>query len=292
MKSVAIIVVTYNRLNLLKECIQSLKNQTYDDRDIIVINNGSTDGTQEWLESQDDVITITQENLGGAGGFYTGLKYSCENGYDYSWVMDDDVIATPNALIELIRVCPNVDGFVSSRVLDINGKMCNVPKITTKKSTNTGEPTWGNYLDINILELDVASFVSVLIPNKVIFNLGLPYKEYFIWGDDSEYTQRISSRYNCYMAINSKIVHKRAINGILSIFKEKNPNRINNYYFAYRNRIHLSKGLFNKTKYFMSGLYDFVRLLFLGRLNASYIALKGNISGIFFNPQIKYPSKG
>lgn len=55
-KKVAIIVVTYNRLNLLRDCIASLRSQTYQDSSIIVINNGSTDDTSQWLSAQKDKL--------------------------------------------------------------------------------------------------------------------------------------------------------------------------------------------------------------------------------------------
>ena len=84
---VAIIVVTYNRLELLREEIVSLRKQTYQNTQIIVVNNGSTDDTLAWLEKQADIYTITQGNLGGAGGFFTGMKYAAENGFDYVQVV-------------------------------------------------------------------------------------------------------------------------------------------------------------------------------------------------------------
>ena len=79
MKKVGIVVVTYNRLALLKEAIDSLRNQIYTNREIVVVNNGSTDGTQEWLNAQKDIIVNTQQNLGGAGGLFTGVKYVGED---------------------------------------------------------------------------------------------------------------------------------------------------------------------------------------------------------------------
>lgn len=65
MKKIGIVVVTYNRLSLLKEVIDSLRKQTYESRDIIVVNNGSTDDTPNWLKEQNDIKTITQRNVGG-----------------------------------------------------------------------------------------------------------------------------------------------------------------------------------------------------------------------------------
>lgn len=68
-KKVAAIVVTFNRITLLKECIEALRKQSYADFSIIVVDNGSTDGTNLWLSEQGDLIVVKQENLGGAGGF-------------------------------------------------------------------------------------------------------------------------------------------------------------------------------------------------------------------------------
>ena len=62
---VGILVVTYNRLELLKEVVSSLRSQTYKERDIIVVNNGSSDGSEEWLLQQSDIHVITQGNVGG-----------------------------------------------------------------------------------------------------------------------------------------------------------------------------------------------------------------------------------
>ena len=69
------VIVTYNRLNDLKVCIENVKGQTYKNLDILVVNNGSTDGTTEYLAAQTDIKVINQNNLGGAGGFYAGMKY-------------------------------------------------------------------------------------------------------------------------------------------------------------------------------------------------------------------------
>lgn len=76
---VAVTVVTYNRLNLLKECLQALRRQTIK-ADIIIVNNGSTDGTKEYLDSKEGIFVIHQENLGGAGGFYAGTRQAFKAG--------------------------------------------------------------------------------------------------------------------------------------------------------------------------------------------------------------------
>ncbi|RYZ98092.1 MAG: glycosyltransferase, partial [Sphingobacteriaceae bacterium] len=89
-ESIVGVVVTFNRLDLLKNCITSLKRQTRSLDQIIVVNNGSTDGTEKWLNEQQGLIVIHQENSGGAGGFHRGMKEGYEHNYDWIWVMDDD----------------------------------------------------------------------------------------------------------------------------------------------------------------------------------------------------------
>ena len=71
---------------------------------IIVVNNGSTDGTQEWLEKQKQYLhIINQENIGGAGGFHTGVKYAHSQNADWMWLMDDDVAPQLDCLEKLLK---------------------------------------------------------------------------------------------------------------------------------------------------------------------------------------------
>ena len=88
LKTVAIIV-THNRSKLLKRCLINLKKQSKKVDKILVIDNGSTDNTQEVL-SELKIDSIKQANLGSAGGWNTGLKYALKYNFDAAWLMDDD----------------------------------------------------------------------------------------------------------------------------------------------------------------------------------------------------------
>ena len=90
------IIVTHNRSKLLKRCLINLKNQTQKVDKILVINNGSTDDTQEILNAL-GIDSIKQANLGSAGGWNTGLKYALKQGFDAAWLMDDDGYPDKNA---------------------------------------------------------------------------------------------------------------------------------------------------------------------------------------------------
>ena len=101
---IAAVVVTYNRCDCLKQCVPALKAQTVLS-DIIIVDNGSTDGTKAYLDTlAKDITVIHQDNLGGAGGFYTGTKYAFDKGYDWIWMMDDDGLPDKFQLENLISV--------------------------------------------------------------------------------------------------------------------------------------------------------------------------------------------
>ena len=298
MKKVGIVVVTYNRLALLKEAIDSLRNQIYTNREIVVVNNGSTDGTQEWLNAQKDIIVITQQNLGGAGGFFTGMKYVAEHEYDYCWIMDDDVVCHSDALQELVSAYnkkPNI-GFVCSKVIGINGCPMNTPTVDDRPTSN-GDADFTDLIAESIIKVKTATFVSVLCSVKTINEVGLPYKEFFIWGDDTEYTNRISLHHECYMVCKSVVVHKRAIQGSLSFETETNPSRQKMYFYMMRNvafiefkynKLYLNRRM--RFRYYVRQYKYALSLLLHGRRLQAMIVVRSVLAMLSFNPTIQYPS--
>lgn len=296
MKKVGALVVTFNRLKLLKEAIDSLRSQTFNDIQIIVVNNGSTDGTTEWLETQEDIYTINQENLGGAGGFFTGMKYIAETGYEYCWLMDDDVECMPAALDELMRAL-NLDeniGFVCSKITGINGDPMNVPTVDIRPVKN-GYPYWFDRITDYMIRVESATFVSILLSSKRIFEFGLPYREFFIWGDDTEYTKRISKSYISYMVCKSEVIHKRELQHSLSFESETNPNRLKNYFYAFRNNLFMSKKVNNNRKlYFrilISHCFHIFIFIFKNQMYKAMIIFKSMIASLVFNPIVVYPTR-
>ena len=117
----AAVVVTYNRKELLKECIDSLLKQEGAACDIIVVDNASSDGTAELVRDEYNIpkviYTNTGANLGGAGGFQYGVKKAVLLGYEYVWIMDDDTLPQSTALDKLFEVDRELNGrwgFLSS----------------------------------------------------------------------------------------------------------------------------------------------------------------------------------
>ncbi|VTN35485.1 glycosyl transferase [Klebsiella pneumoniae] len=94
------LIVTFNRLGKLKKTVEETLKLEF--TNIVIVNNGSTDGTQAWLSSIVDtrVIVLTlAENTGGAGGFKTGSQYICEQlASDWVFFYDDDAYPYPDTL--------------------------------------------------------------------------------------------------------------------------------------------------------------------------------------------------
>lgn len=244
MQNIVAVIVTYNRLDLLKEAVAAVRNQSYPLKHIIVINNGSTDGTSEWLSQQEGlIIENVQENCGASGGFYTGIKKAMAYKSDWLWVMDDDAICRQDSLEKLAARITDVDGpigFIGSKCIWTDGSphYMNVPDL--KPRFNESLP-FNKYDELGLVLTESNSWVSILINTEAISAVGLPYKEFFFWSDDLEYTQRITKGgYLGFYCIDSVVTHKTAINYCPDFYRETVPNLWKHRY-GFRNEFFLKK---------------------------------------------------
>lgn len=250
MPAVAALVVTYNRKALLLECIDAITRQEYPAFTIVVIDNASTDGTEELFTGDgplagSDTIDYRRmgSNLGGAGGFKEGLRAAAESGADWVWLMDDDCIPHSNTLAMLVEAARLVEGrdiepsFFASSVFGPKGEPMNVPAVDGRPTEN-GYADWYAYLSDGMVEIESATFVSLLLNRKAIDKLGLPVGSFFIWGDDTEYTTRLTHNFGpAYLVGASRVLHKRVNTKSLDIMNEDDPERIARFHFYYRNNL-------------------------------------------------------
>ena len=191
------VVVTYNRLALLSRLIEKLSDIS-NITQIVIVNNGSVDGTREWLDSlvsNPRFCIINQDNVGGSGGFYTGMYAAWEMGADYIWCMDDDVFPTPDALNNLLAadlssdvgiLCPkrvmsdNKEPFVTEcRRIDVTNPIASLHSQSLK-----GE------IVLEPVTIEGMVFEGPLIKRALIDAIGFPNKELFIFYDDTDYSYR------------------------------------------------------------------------------------------------------
>lgn len=102
---ISIVVVNWNNYEDTSECLASLSSISYANYQIILVDNGSTDGSSEALEnSYPDVIIIRNErNLGFAGGANVGIRYVLEQGTDYIFVLNNDAVVDSRVLDFLLK---------------------------------------------------------------------------------------------------------------------------------------------------------------------------------------------
>ena len=223
-RKVAAVVITYNRLDKLKTVLSSLETQTQLPAQLIIVNNAATDGTADYLQEyarsfsladvvQLDIVTL-EKNEGGAGGFSAGMRRAYELGADFTWIFDDDGYPEPSALEKLIE---GYDSAVSELGPDVPFACSMVKYIDgTISEMNNPIPTWDwgrlKAKGLDLIMVTRCSFVSVLIPRWVMENFGLPYKEYFIWFDDAEYTLRITRACPGVQVLSSVVLHDMGAN--------------------------------------------------------------------------------
>lgn len=297
MKSVIAVIVTYNRLTLLQVAVESVRKQTYAITNLLVIDNGSTDGTSEWLRQQKDmVISSIIRNTGASGGFSYGLKVAAEYKTDWIWVMDDDTICEPITLENLMNKVALTDqpvGFIGSKCIWTNGDphLMNVPDI--KPMFNERLP-FNHFDGYKVLLTDSNSWVSLLLNRNAVTEVGLPYKEFFFWSDDLEYTQRITkSGYLGFYSIDSSVTHN-TIKNYCPDFYNETANNVWKHKYGFRNEFFLKK------KNIGAGLFLFWLIAKVGYTSFKLIKIRKDHhlkfiwvivyaawKSIFFNPVIE-----
>jgi GT2 family glycosyltransferase len=222
-ETICAVVVTYNRKNLLIECLEGLRRQTRPVDAIYLIDNASTDGTPELLlekgyikelpplnivepwEKEFEVENFVDhqsikihyvrmdENTGGAGGFYEGMKRAYEKGYDWFWLMDDDCCPTETCLEYLKNAFKN----------EVAGPLV-INRYTQK-------PEWVKKKPLSKkIAVKSLSFNGFFINRLIVGRIGFPNKEMFIYGDDEEYSYRIRHfGYNLYLINNAILYHAK-----------------------------------------------------------------------------------
>lgn len=256
--TVCAIVVTYNRKELLIECLESLMRQIYPLKAIYIIDNASYDGTTDLLLQKGFIRELPptklennwekcflisdltdnneikihyvrmSENTGGAGGFYEGVKRAYESGYDWLWLMDGDA-SHDKYLLEKFSFYFKRDNVsaLTNKIIDISGKTL------TMTSGNLNFSRINHFMDILIpleeesykkepvIEIELASFVSLLVNRKAVEKIGFPKREFFIHFDDWEFCLRLLKFGKILLITDYVTLHKEMEENIIFYIKKK-----------------------------------------------------------------------
>lgn len=114
-----VVTLNWNRKEDTIECLKSLLELDYANYEIVVVDNGSMDGSAQAIRQSFPNITVIEnkENLGYSLGMNTGIKYALEQGVKYVLIMNNDTVIDKGALTELVKVAesdPTI-GFVTGK---------------------------------------------------------------------------------------------------------------------------------------------------------------------------------
>lgn len=201
-------VVSFNRGIRLVGAIEGLRNQTRRVDEIIVVENGSTDGSREYLRGLGPPVLIVEShrNVGGAGGFALGLAWALHRGHDLVWLMDDDAEPHPDCLDHLLLPYGGDVArysFTSPQVVDREGRTG--PRNHQVLSDRYDELF--RAAEHGHLAAASSSFVGPLISLSHARRTHLPLADFFIWHDDTEYTSRLAALAPAIAVPTARIAH-------------------------------------------------------------------------------------
>lgn len=312
MTTTAAVVVTYNRRELLKQCITHLLGQVGASCDIFIIDNASEDGTRAMvieeyhateiqnitsIEKNDEPPTSviiyyynTGENTGSAGGFNRGVKAAALAGYESIWLMDDDVFPDATALAELLKAARRIGdkwGCLSSYAYWKDGSTC---KANRQKKGIFRFLSDSDY-EKDLVPAMMVSNASMLVRTKAVKEVGLPIADYFFYTDDYEFSSRIGRRFSVFVVPRSRVLHAMEKNNKADYVNDT-ASRMYRYEFLFRNDIHLYReyGVKGHLYLLLKILYSFMRIVLKdsNRKEKTKTLLRGYRRGISFCPKVEY----
>ena len=215
--TVAIIILNWNGYEDTKICLQHLKQLDYPNYEVILVDNGSTDGSKKRLETEFPEYTLlsTGANLGYAGGNNVGIRYALRKGFAYFFLLNNDTITTKDALLHLIDFAEKTPlaGIIGPKVLQFEDRS------TIDHMGGYWSSSHLNYLPFGLqkphtyckdpVELDYISGCSLLVKKAVIEEVGLLDERFFLLWEESDLCQRAKKAGFSLWAIGSSVIfHK------------------------------------------------------------------------------------
>jgi len=197
MKQIGIVICNYNKKNDALACIRSILESKFQDYDIYVVDNVSTDGSAEAIRNaygEQVTLLVNQENLGGSGGFNTGLRAAFQKGYPYLMCVDNDALLDENAvgnLLAFLQEHPET-GIAAAKIYHREapdyvqqfGQKIDFENFCT-------DVTYLNaYEDGSMPEYvytDAVAACALMIRRSVIEKIGFMPEENFLYWDDTEW---------------------------------------------------------------------------------------------------------
>ncbi len=231
-----VVIPVHNRKRFTKECIQSLQNQTYTDHRIIIVNDGSTDGTGEMLETEfPEVIVLHGDgNLFWTKAINLGIRKALELGADYIFTLNNDTVATSDLLEKMMEWAAKTPNSLLGS-LDLNfhtkkpyygGEKINWPLAKSRFLLDDLDESARHGLH----EVSLFPARGLLIPRQVFETIGLfEEKKLPHYMADYDFTHMaIRNGFKVYCNYDARLYTFPEEGGDYKI--KKNPKNLRNYY--------------------------------------------------------------
>lgn len=234
-KLILALVITHNRLKLLKRCLENIEKQSLKPDEILVIDNDSNDGTLEFLKNNYNFIS--QKNEGSASGWHSGISYALKNNYEFIWMMDDDGYPALNSLELLFSNLKNEFVSISSLVIDENDhQKLAIPLVKLDSNHNPILFKFDRKIRYvsDLLNYDYYNYAhffnGTLVKVEAIKVIGNINKNFYLYGEEVDFFHRLRKLNKVVTYVGAKHYHP-------SINKEW--TRIKSYYYL-KNSIYLN----------------------------------------------------
>jgi rhamnopyranosyl-N-acetylglucosaminyl-diphospho-decaprenol beta-1,3/1,4-galactofuranosyltransferase len=180
----AAIVVTRNRAEVLRACLDAIRRQDWAPDTVLVVDNGSGDHTAAMVRDQfpEAAYLRLSENLGFAGGLAAGMDAAWKRGYGWFWLLDDDSVPAPFALRRSMEVARRASG---PAVVGLTGGV-----LRSGNPEFTPEPAWPAGPSTTSRS-DWVHLDGAVVSRAAIDRVGYPRPDFFMMLEDVEYSNRM-----------------------------------------------------------------------------------------------------
>jgi rhamnopyranosyl-N-acetylglucosaminyl-diphospho-decaprenol beta-1,3/1,4-galactofuranosyltransferase len=250
-EKICVVIVTFNSVSMLANLLNDIRIQSRLPDEVIVVDNASLDQTESMVRVNYPTVNYIKlaENLGSAGGYYEGILRAAESS-DFIYTLDDDACLNTDTLFEIVKGFKLLEKSLLSRIAAVR---------SVGKSHPEEVPT----------KLDICPWRGTLFKTSVVREVGLPSLDYFLYGEDLEYSLRLTEKGYSFYWIPTSICQERDRDqngktyGNILGKKSVRYQDLFRLYYAFRNEISIYKQYHLDFKLFHTFMYAAMVVLWI-----------------------------